>query len=264
MFKLFIEFLVLSILAIFLYLVLDTLFYIFKFRELRKPSEKVKYKESSWFYKLFFRFPRALAIELLTSDPNDFRDTGLILFEGQQGAGKTMAMTHFVNLLKARYPDLLVCTNYDLFFEDFNLDTWEPIVGELNGHSGLCACFDEISLWFSNRNYVNFPPDFLRTIVQNRKEHRLILGTCQQVNMVDKQIRRQCTEIRKCRTFFGCVTVVWKFRPVFSGDGDIEKMVSKGVYWFIQEQDLRYQYDTFKVVENLKKVGFNEQTKQSL
>lgn len=241
-----------------LYLILDTFYYLFKYRGLRKNTEKVRFKESSWFYKLFVLFPKALAFEISSKDPNDFKDTGLILFEGQQGAGKTMAMTHYCNILKAKYPDLIICSNYGLLLEDFNLDSWEPIVGDLNGRSGLCANFDEISLWFSNRNYANFPPDFLRCIVQNRKEHRLILGTCQQINMVDKQIRRQCTEVRKCRTFFGCLTVVWKFRPVFTGDGDIQRLVSKGLYWFIQEPELRYQYDTFRVVENLQKVGFNE------
>ena len=229
MFKLFLEFIFLLVLSVFLYLFLDTCFYLFKFRNLRKNTERVRFKESSWFYKIFSLFPRSFAFELITRDPNDFKDTGLILFEGVQGAGKTMAMTHYCNLLKARYPDLIICSNYGLLLEDFNLDSWEPIVGDLNGRSGLVACFDEISIWFSNRNYANFPPDFLRTIVQNRKEHRLILGTCQQINMVDKQIRRQCTEVRKCRTFFGCLTVVWKFRPVFTGDGDIERLVSKSV-----------------------------------
>ena len=258
MFILILKFVLSIVLSFLLYIVFDTIYYLFKFRSLKKYSEKVRFKQSSWFDRLFVQFPKAFAYELITKDPNDFKDTGLILFEGQQGAGKTMAMTHYCNLLKAKYPDLIICSNYGLLLEDFNLDSWEPVVGDLNGRSGLCACFDEISLWFNNRNYANFPPDFLRTIVQNRKEHRLILGSCQQLVLVDKQIRRQCTEVRKCRTFFGCVTVVWKFRPVFNGDGDIERLVSKGLYWFVQEQELRYQYDTFRVVENLKKVGFNE------
>lgn len=258
MFKLILLFIFLLVFCFLLYLFLDFVYYCILFRDQKKRSDPVCFKESSSLYKIFFRLPRALAIEFLEHDPNEFHDTGLVLFEGVQGSGKTMAMTHYINQLKAKYPDLIVCTNYDLLFQDFDLISWEPIVGDLNGRSGLCAGFDEISLWFSNRNYANFPPDFLRCITQNRKEHRLILGTCQQVNMVDKQIRRQCSEVRKCRTFFGCVTVVWKFRPVFSGDGDIQKLISKGVYWFIQEQDLRYQYDTFRVVENLGKVGFNE------
>lgn len=258
MFIILVKFLLCGFFGCILFLFLDFVYYLIKFREKKRTSEKVIFKQSSFLYNLFFRLPRLLALEVLSQDVNEFKDTGLILFEGQQGAGKTMAMTHYCNLLKARYPDLLIATNYNLLFEDFNLDTWQPIVGNLNGHSGLVACFDEISLWFSNRNYMSFPPEFLRTIVQNRKEHRLILGTCQQINMVDKQIRRQCTEVRKCRTFFGVVTCVWKFRPIFSGDGEIIKLINKGFYLFLQEEDLRYQYDTFKVVENLGKVGFNE------
>ena len=261
MFKLIFLFILLFTLSFVLYLILDIFYYLIKFRDQRIVTEKVVFQQSSWFYKIFVLFPKAYAYEILSRDPNDFKDTGLILFEGEQGAGKTMAMTQYCNTLKAKYPDLIICSNYGLLIEDFNLDSWEPIVGDLNGSSGLVACFDEISLWFSNRNYANFPSDFLRCIVQNRKEHRLILGTCQQINMVDKQIRRQCTEVRKCRTFFGCVTVVWKFRPVFSGDGEIIRLVSKGMYFFIQERVLRYQYDTFRVVENLKKVGFIDNEK---
>lgn len=221
-------------------------------------NDGVSFKQSSIWYNLIVLFPKLVARQFSEYNPNDFKDSGLILFSGSQGSGKTMAMTHFCNMLKAKYPDLLIYTNYGLMFEDSDLKDWRTIVGELNGHSGLVACFDEISLWFSCRAYKDFPPDFLRTIVQNRKEHRLILGTCQQINMVDKQIRRQCTEIRKCRTFLGFVTIVWRFSPVFSGDGEIIKMLPLGIYAFLQNDDLRYMYDTFRVVENLKNIGFDE------
>lgn len=166
-------------------------------------------------------------------------------------------MTQFCQHLKTKYPKIKIMTNYGLSFEDDNLNSWEPIVGEINGYSGLVACFDEISIWFSNRNYANFPPELLRTITQNRKEHRLILGTCQLVSMVDKQIRRQCTMICKCRSF-GFFTVVWRFRPVLNSEGDIIKMLPINIYAFLQTDELRNLYDTFRIVENLKKIGFQE------
>ena len=239
-----------------LYFFLHLIYNLILFKKEKVTSEPVIFKKTPFVKSVLCDLPRVLANEILHHDTNHFKAHGLILFEGEQGSGKSMAMTHYVNLLKAQYPDLIIMTNYDLLIQDFNLDTWQPIVG-YHGKP-LCACFDEISLWFSNRNYVNFPPDFLRTIVQNRKERRVILGTCQQINMVDKQIRRQCTEVRKCRTLFGCLTIVWRFSPRFTSDGDIGHLINKGIYAFIQTEDLRYQYDTFKVIENLGKVGFSE------
>lgn len=217
----------------------------------RKRVVKSNYKEPGFFYKIMIQFPKAFARDFaLSEDKNSFHEHGLILFEGVQGAGKTIAMTHYCNSLKKKYNDVNIYTNYGLLIEDDNLNTWEPMVGS----SGV-YCFDEISLWFSCRNYMNFPPELLRTIVQNRKESRLILGTCQQLSMVDKQLRRQCTQVRKVRTI-GPITLVWKFRPLFSGDGDIQRLISLGMYFFIHTDEIRSLYDTYRVVENLSKIGF--------
>lgn len=224
-----------------------------------KFEKPKKVKKINFFTKYFILFPSVLAKNLLFRDPYTFSESGLILFEGEQGAGKTIAMTDLCWKLKQKFPNLLIFSNYGLNFEDQELTTWEPIVGEINGKKGFIACFDEISIWFSNRNYKNFPPDLLRCIVQNRKEHRLICGTCQQINMTDKQIRKQCSEIRRCRTWFGgTLTLVWRSEPVFNSDGDIIQKKPKGFYTIIQTDELRSFYDTFKVVENLGKIGFDE------
>ena len=228
------------------------------FAERPKFKKPKKYKKMNFFKKYFIVLPAVLAKNLLFRDPYVFTESGLILFEGEQGSGKTMAMTDLCYRLKQRFDDLLIFSNYGLSFEDEELTTWQPIVGEINGKRGFIACFDEISIWFSNRNYKNFPPELLRCITQNRKEYRLICGTCQQTAMVDKQIRRQCTEIRRARTLFGCWTWVWRSEPVWGSDGDIISKRPKGFYTIIQTDVLRSFYDTHRVVENLGKIGFAE------
>lgn len=234
-----------------LWLVSFTIYFYTQYPKPKKSTLVSKYKKRGFFYKMLFQFPRAFGRDLaLGSDKTHFHAHGLVLFEGVQGAGKTIAMTHFADELKQKFPDVLIYSNYGLSIEDGSLVSWEPMVGS----SGLYL-FDEISLWWSCRNYANFPPEMLRTIVQNRKESRLICGTCQQINMVDKQLRRQCTEVRKVRTI-GAITIVWKFRPVFSGDGDIVKLLGKGIYWFVHTDYIRNLYDTYRVVENLKNIGF--------
>lgn len=221
-----------------------------------KKLQKSNYKKDSVFKRVFLQLPYCIARDINNYD-GAFKEQGLILFEGSQGSGKTISMTKLCNDLKRKYPELLIFSNYGLSFEDSNLDNWEPIVGEINGSLGLVACFDEISLWFGNRNYKDFPFEMLRTITQNRKEHRLILGTCQQVNMVDKQIRRQVSEVRKVRTI-GPVTIVWRCKPIFTCDGDIQRYANLGIYWFVQTDEIRGFYNTYRVIENMKRIGFSE------
>lgn len=240
------------IIPLILWFIFDTIYYLVKLPKPKFKHKKSDYKKPSKFHRIFIDLPPALARDLLNSKKGYFNKHGLILFEGVQGAGKTISMVHYMHELHKEYPDVEIFSNFGLSFETDGLVTWEPVVG----HSGVFG-FDEISLWFSNRNYASFPPELLRTIVQNRKEHRLILGTCQQINMVDKQIRRQCTEVRKVRTI-GPITIVWRFRPLFSSDGDIIKLASLGMYFFIQSDEIRNSYDTFRVVENLKSIGFQE------
>ena len=116
MFKLILFFIFLLSLSFVLYLILDIFYYLIKFRDQRISTDKVVFQESTWFYKIFVLFPKAYATEILSRDPNDFKDTGLILFEGEQGAGKTMAMTQYCNILKAKYPLLQKLTLLLLFF----------------------------------------------------------------------------------------------------------------------------------------------------
>lgn len=253
---LFLEFVILFIVLWFGAFITFHFFYTYK-GSFKKAHNSVKEKKPGKLYSIFIESPRLIARDLSEFNPNIFKDTGLILFEGEQGSGKTIAMTKYCLDLKAKYPNIKILSNYGLQIEDDTLVTWETVVGDLNGFDGMVACFDEISLWFSNRNYANFPPDFLRTIVQNRKEHRLILGTCQQSVMVDKQIRRQCTRLIKCRSF-GFFTVCWVFRPIKNADGDFMQLLPLKIYAFLQTDELRNIYDTFRVVENLKSIGFKE------
>ena len=73
MFILILKFLFSIILSFLFYIVLDTIYYLFKFRDLKKITEKVRFKQSSWFDRLFVQFPKAFAYELITKDPNDFK-----------------------------------------------------------------------------------------------------------------------------------------------------------------------------------------------
>ena len=101
--------------------------------KLSRSEKSIKKKEHSKIYKLLFVVPRLIARDLSAYNPDVFKEQGLILFEGAQGSGKTIAMTQFCQHLKNKYPKIKIMTNYGLSFEDDNLNSWEPIVGDING-----------------------------------------------------------------------------------------------------------------------------------
>lgn len=222
-------------------------------------NSPIVFKESGFFDKVFVQLPRQIGLDRSRFDRNNFQNYGIICFTGVQGSGKTISMMHFASKLKAMYPKCKVLSNTDCIFADDNLDNWQKLLKYKNGLYGVVCLYDEISLHFHSRNYKNADPQFLRLICQNRKERRCILCSAQYLSMVDKQIRLQITEERKCFTFFGCLTFVLRFQPVFESEsGALKKNKFKGFYFFVQSDFLRECYDTYKVIDTLGKIGFQD------
>lgn len=238
-----------------LYIIADSIYWFFI--SPKYPCEPIRFKESSKFYQLFVLLPRMLGKDRANLDTNSFNAHGLILFEGKQGFGKTISMVRYANLLKAKFPESIVISNTKTIFNDIDLYGWRPLLDVNNGKYGVICLLDEISIWFSNRNYKNFPPELLQIITQNRKNRRVILGTCQNVSMCDKAIRLQATYVVKCYTF-SCITFnVWSV-PDFDSEGNLLKRKFKKITWFVQDEFLRECYDTYSVIESLSSTGFVE------
>ena len=228
------------------------------FKTPKKSGIDVIYKESGFWDKILVQFPEMLGKTIARRDNTVCNETGFILFTGEQGSGKTCAMTHYINLLKAQYPTIKVQTNYGLIFEDAPLLSWRDIIGRKNGNQLYISAFDELSVFFNNRNFRNFDFNFFSTIVQNRKERRLILGTAQNISLCDKALRTQVTEIRDCSCFGGFVVFVHRFTPVFDTDGNIKRLRPRGSYFFIQSDFLRECYDTSLVLRYMGEIGYDE------
>ena len=101
-------------------------------------------------------------------------------------------------------------------------------------------------------------------ITQNRKNRRVIMGTAQSFNRLAKPIREQATEVRKCYTFFGCLTFVHRVYPELDSNGDVDSWKHRGWYYFVHNAKLRESYDTWKVIESLKESGFQEQRPEAV
>lgn len=212
--------------------------------------------------RLLVDVPAMIVYDLTHRDPEQFGYHGVVLFTGRQGYGKTIAMSEFILRIREEHPLSRCLSNYALHGQDGELNHWTQLVSYRNGRRGVIIGIDELQNWFSSRQSSNFPPAMLEVITQNRKNARIIVGTSQNFSAVSKPIRVQCTEVRECVTFLGCVTLVHRKRAELNADGDVERWHHVGWYWFVHTPALRDSYDTYRVVESLAKSGFKDLSEQ--
>lgn len=138
--------------------------------------------------------------EKTLSDKDTFSYSGLWLFTGGQGSGKTLLMMHAVKKIHEDFPDALIISNISIFgvpcipysgIEDFDRYA--------NGHKGCIFVIDEIHTLYSSLESKNMPISSLTVWSQNRKNRRVILGTSQRFNRVAKGLREQTKWNYECR-----------------------------------------------------------------
>ena len=272
MFKIFIDFMIeivkflkypiyflLFILFVFYLLVfINVIIGLLKGKRFQKGIHK-RVKKHSFLRKLFIDLPKQFTNDLFNRNPEFFRYQGLIIFEGRQGSGKTSSMIQFAREIQEEYPLCKCLSNLNYKNQDLELNHWKQLVDFKNGKKGIVAIMDELQNWFSSNQSKDFPPEMLQTITQNRKNRRIILGTAQNFYLLAKAIRSQCTEVRRCTTLLGCLTIVRRFEPILDSEGNVQEFKNRGWYFYVHDEDLRNSYDTYHVIESLSKSGFKEQ-----
>lgn len=236
----------------------------FFLRTLRGGSELPKKRYPSIWHehcllrKLLIDFPASFVHDLFTMNPDAFpmSECGLVIFEGEQGSGKTVSAVFYMDMLRKKYPKLSVMSNVGLNFADKKLNEWDDIVFCNNGEFGQVVFLDEIQNYFNSLDSKNFPPEMITEICQQRKQRKTIIGTVQVFNRVAKPIREQTKYIVKPRTFFGCLTVMSIWKPKFNDDAQVEKSYRVKTHIFVHTPQLRDAYDTFEVVERHALTGF--------
>lgn len=217
-----------------------------------------KIKKRNFLLRIFVDLPKQIAEDRFAKNPEYFNHSGLIIFEGRQGRGKTIAMCQCAMTMQQEYPKSLCLSNLSYKFQDVELDDWHKLIDFKNGIYGVIAMIDETQNWFSSNQSKNFPPEMLEVITQNRKNRRVILGTAQNFYLLSKAIRSQATEVRRCATIFGACTIVRKFYPVLDSEGNVTEWKRRGMYFFVHNKKLRESYDTYHVIHSLSKSGFQE------
>lgn len=229
-----------------------------------KPGQHKKLKKENFFKRLFWDAPRRFALDKLTEDPDFFRPQGLIIFTGFQGSGKTSALVRYTLDLQKEYPLSKCISNLGYKYSDAELIDWKQLIDYKNEKKGVIVQLDELQNWFSSKQSKNFPPEMLSVVTQNRKNRRVILGTAQNFYMLAKDIRTQCSEIRECYTFAGCITIVRRILPVCDSAGELVKKRYLGFYFFVHDEILREAYDTYHVIESLSKSGFQPRKQEQI
>ena len=217
-------------------------------------------KKDNILKKIFILTPKQFVDDLFSCPADFFKYQGLIIFEGRQGMGKTISMVKFLQDMQYEYPLAKCITNFDYKYEDTKLKDWKQLIDYKNGIQGVIVGMDELQNWFSSNDSKNFPPEMLSVITQNRKNRRIILGTSQNFYLLAKAIRSQATEVRRCLTLLGCFTIVRRLEPILDSEGNVVEWKNRGMYCFVHNKELRESYDTWQVIENLKKSGFKENT----
>ena len=250
---------VLVVFSIFCFLVCVNIIIEFaKGKRFKKVNHK-RVKKDNFFKRIFIDLPHQFVIDLFSKDPEFFRFQGLIIFEGRQGSGKTMSMVEFISRMRDEYPLAKCTTNFGYVDQDRELKDWRMLMDYKNDIQGVIVGMDELQNWFSSNDSKNFPPEMLSVITQNRKNRRIILGTSQNFYLLAKAIRSQATEVRRCTTLLGCLTIVRRAEPILDSEGNVQEWKNRGMYFFVHNKKLRESYDTYKVIENLSKSGFKEQ-----
>lgn len=193
-------------------------------------------------------------------DRDVFRPSGFQVYIGRQGSGKTISAVRHVIELKKRYPAALVITNLNLNVKwDYRqFSTIDELVQLLvdvhNGKYGVIYLIDEIHTYFNSLESKGIPPYIFTEISQQRKGHKLIIGTSQLFMRIAKPFREQCDNMISCDTWFGVFTRNRAYDGMtlevdYDGSliGDIRR---KGYFW--HDRELRNSYDTYQKVISAK------------
>ena len=221
-----------------------------------------------FFRRFFSKLPQLiywLFIDFKSRDPYAFNDYGCWFFVGRQGAGKTMSMVETLEQYRKKYPNLKIYTNFGYIHETAPLLKLSDLLDRslYNDDQGTIFAIDEIQNEFSCSTSKDFPESVLSVVTQQRKEHILILCTSQVFSRVSKPLREQCFRAIECGTILGRYTMCRHYDGVDYADTydmtEEQKRVHRPrIYYhsFVQTDELRNCYDSYKIIERLDRNGF--------
>lgn len=221
---------------------------------LRQPYIRYKYLD-------LFRW---ILVDFLERDQHrgEFREYGFTFFVGRQGAGKTISMVRYLELMKERYPECLVITNFQYYRADKVMTDWRDLLTIRNGTKGVIFAIDEIHSEYDSSRWADIPEDLLSEISQQRKQRVKIIASAQFFGRVAKPLREQAVTVVACRTFLGRLTFNREYDSLeYAAVVDNPLVAAKKIKplrrsSFVQSDHLRQCYDTYAKVERMRQMKF--------
>lgn len=222
-----------------------------------KAAEFKQEKRRSILKRLLVDFPKQFSLDIYGRVPHEFKEHGLHMICGEQGAGKTITVCHLLQTWKNKYPKMMIRTNMGYKYEDDSITHWKDMVKNENGVFGQVEVLDEIQTWFNSLQSKDFPIEMITEISQQRKQRKCLVGTAQVWTRIAKPIREQTTFVYMPYTVFGCLTVVRVTKPRY---WDEEKQTFKRyikTYFYVHSSKIRDSFDTYKKIEKYSNEGMS-------
>lgn len=192
---------------------------------------------------------------------------GIYGYFGLPGKGKTIAMCKQLKDYRKQYGDnIYIMTNFCYKDEDFAFKSWKDLLKEYD--KPLVVAWDEVQNEFNSRDFKDFPIELLTLLTQVRKKNGIqILYTAQRWHFVDKNFRSLSFGCYECNTLLGNLTFTRHYDPVdydnLCSNSDYDKrrkIHPKMTVSFLQNEDLRNCYDSYRMLESAKSKEYMDRT----
>lgn len=191
------------------------------------------------------------------NNPDYFYPSGIWVFCGPQGSGKTLSAVQCLKKICKQYPKAKVCTNLDIkgienetiIFEDY-----EQLKTLDNGINGIIFFLDELHILWNSLESKDIPISEMACFCQMRKNRRVIIGTSQVYGRIAKPIREQLQYAIDCKNYFGLVQVNKILDPSESVEKNgVQEAKLVGTKIWFHTPELYNSYDTLFKIEKAKR-----------
>ena len=201
--------------------------------------------------------------KIKNKNPEELDVTGINIFTGSQGSGKSLSMIHVFKKLIYDFPKAIVVTNLEFNFEIPNkikkYEGFQDFQIE-NGIYGVIYLLDEIHLILNSLESKGVPLSIIVELSQQRKQRKLILGTSQVYSRMAKPLREQIRNIIICKNYFSLFQInylVDAFESQEDNNGKLKFKKMKVSFFFHRKEDY-LAYDTYKKTDTY--VGISNNT----
>lgn len=201
-------------------------------------------------------------LKFAQDNPDYFYPSGIWIFCGAQGAGKTLSAVKCLKEIIKDYPKAKICSNLDIKGLDREIipfESYEQLTSLTNGIEGIIFFLDEIHVLWNSLESKEIPISEMACFCQMRKDRRVIIGTSQVYGRIAKPIREQLQYIIDCKNLFNLVQINKILDPAdaIEQNGHLDIKCIKTRIWFHSPE----LYDSYDTLFKIKKAQREEKKK---